>query len=65
MLVLTREIDEFIDVTATNGERIEICLLSLRCNKKARIGITAPEGVTINRREIQEVKDREAARESA
>jgi carbon storage regulator len=55
MLVLTRKHNEFIDI---DGGRIQVCVVEIR-GDKVRLGITAPIEVEVNRREIQEEKDRE------
>ena len=55
MLVLARKKDQFIDI---DGGRIQICIVDIR-GDNVRIGVTAPIEVEVNRREIQEDKDRE------
>jgi carbon storage regulator len=55
MLVLSRLKDQFIDI---DGGRIQVCVVEIR-GDKVRLGITAPIEVEVNRREIQEDKDRE------
>lgn len=60
MLVLSRKLDEIIDVTAPNGERLKIQVV--RLNRDAvRIGIDAPGAYRIRRREVTELiaKERE------
>jgi carbon storage regulator CsrA len=50
MLVLQRRVGEKIILDTSDG-RIEICLVDLR-HVKARIGVDAPDCVTIHRDEI-------------
>ncbi len=50
MLVLTRRLGE--KITINNGE-IEITVVQIK-GKQIRLGIKAPEGTTIHRKEIQE-----------
>lgn len=58
MLVLSRKRDEWI--TLNNGE-IRICVIDVRRNGAVRLGIEAPDYVTVHR---QEVQDRINAEES-
>lgn len=58
MLVLARKKDQFIDI---DGGRIQVCVVEIR-GDKVRLGITAPREIEVNRREIQEDKDRESLR---
>lgn len=51
MLVLTRKIDEPIDITAPGGAPIEIRVLEINGNS-VRIGIKATNDVIVNRREV-------------
>lgn len=51
MLVLTRSQYEKILVTASNGEVIEITIVSIQ-DKRVRVGIEAPPAVKIFREEI-------------
>jgi sRNA-binding carbon storage regulator CsrA len=45
-------------ITASNGEEIVVRLLDVQGHERARLGFTAPPGVKINRREVQERGDR-------
>lgn len=51
MLVLSRRLDEVVDITLEDGRVIEVAVVLIRSDK-IRLSITAPETVTINRREI-------------
>lgn len=55
-LVLSRKRNEIIDI----GDDIEIMVISIWGNK-VRLGISAPEHVTINRREVTEAIAQEEA----
>lgn len=54
MLVLSRKLDEVICI----GDSITIQVVSLR-GDKVRLGITAPDDVSVDRLEIREIKDAE------
>jgi carbon storage regulator CsrA len=54
ILILSRKCGEDIVITASNGEVIVVRLLDVQGYERARIGFTAPPGVKINRREVQE-----------
>lgn len=58
MLVLSRKKEQSIVITATNGERITVCVLGIDIGR-VRLGTDAPDGVTVHRNEVQEVIDRE------
>lgn len=49
MLVLSRHVNEFIDI----GNDISICIVEIR-GDKVRVGINAPKDVPVHRREISE-----------
>lgn len=64
MLVLSRKVDESIVI----GDRITVTVISIR-GDKVRLGIAAPDEVTIHRSEVyaavqQEKADAEKARQS-
>lgn len=54
MLVLSRRLDEVIYI----GDHIIIQVVSIR-DGKVRLGITAPDDVSVDRAEIREIKDAE------
>jgi carbon storage regulator len=54
MLVLSRQVDETIVI----GEDIEITVVQIR-GRKVRLGIDAPRGVSVHRKEIWEQIRRE------
>lgn len=54
MLVVTRKLNEEIVI----GDNIIVTLIEVK-NGKARIGITAPRDVPVDRREVREAKDRD------
>jgi carbon storage regulator len=56
MLVLSRKKNEFIDI----GSNISVVVVEIR-GDKVRLGITAPENATVNRREITEAIRRQLA----
>jgi len=53
MLVLTRKVSESIVIDTSDG-LIEIMFVGFRDGQRVRIGVEAPEGVLVNRREIWE-----------
>lgn len=57
MLVLTRFVDEVI-VIGEGAEAVEVTLVAIRGNK-ARIGVSAPKHVVIDRKEITVAKEKE------
>jgi carbon storage regulator CsrA len=57
---LSRKTGEDIVITASNGEQITVRLLDVQGRERARLGFTAPPGVRINRREVQERKPYES-----
>lgn len=59
MLSLTRQSGETIVATTSTGERIEFTVLQCKPGQ-ARIGITAPQSVRVDREEIDIRKRREA-----
>lgn len=63
MLILSRKKNESIILTL-GGVRVEITIVELR-GDKARVGVTAPDDVTVHRAEIQAIVDREAAERRA
>jgi carbon storage regulator len=58
MLVLSRQKDESIMV----GDDIEVRVLDIR-GKQVRLGITAPRGISVHRKEIYEAIQREKSEE--
>lgn len=62
MLVLTREIQQRILITAPNGDRIMITLCDIPDNSHARIGIEASQDYRITRPEKTGVEPCEAPR---
>lgn len=56
MLVLSRLKDESIMI----GDEVEIVIVDIRSDK-VRLGITAPKSVSVHRREIYDVIQREKA----
>jgi sRNA-binding carbon storage regulator CsrA len=59
-LILSRKTGQDIVITSSNGEVIVVRLLDVQGHERARIGFTAPPGVRINRREVQERKPYES-----
>ncbi|MBY8965998.1 carbon storage regulator CsrA [Algiphilus sp.] len=58
MLILTRRVGETLQI----GDEVSVTVLSIKGNQ-VRIGINAPEDVTIHRQEIAErLRDGEAPR---
>ena len=62
MLVLSRLKDESIIITVA-GTCIEVMILN--AYSKVSLGITAPKTVTVHRKEIQEIIDREKEEQNA
>lgn len=60
MLVLSRMKDEVI-VIGKGAEEIRITLVDLR-GDKARIGVTAPKSVPVDREEVRRAKDAQVQR---
>ena len=56
MLVLSREVNEKIIITAPDGTQIALMLVEVR-GDKARIGIKAPWTYTVHRAEVQNAID--------
>lgn len=54
MLVLTRSPNEIIDITLPDGRKIEIQICAVTKAGKVRVGVTAPFGVPVHRREVTE-----------
>lgn len=63
MLVLSRKSNESIQITTPQGQKIEVLVVELR-GDKARLGITAPRDVVIDRTEVAEAKIRDALRKA-
>lgn len=60
MLVLSRRCSESLVFTLPNGDRITVQVTEIKLTGHAvRLGIDAPKDVTIHRKEIQDVIDRE------
>ena len=59
MLVLSRDVEEWIDITTPQWVRIGILLMRAH-GGKARIGIAADEDVVIDRREVTKAKRADA-----
>lgn len=59
MLVLSRQHNEQIYI---DGDRIKVTVVDIR-GGKVRLGIDAPDGVSIHRREVHEAIQRKKARE--
>jgi sRNA-binding carbon storage regulator CsrA len=53
-LILSRKCGQDIVLPARYGEEFVVRLLDVQGYERARIGFTAPPGVKINRREVQE-----------
>lgn len=64
-LVLSRDLGERIVVQPLVGDPIQIQLVDIRSDRKARIGVKAQKGVRIDRHEIYESMQREKARQAA
>lgn len=60
MLVLSRQRDESIMI----GDDVEIIIVDIR-DGKVRLGITAPKGVSVHRREIYDAIQRQKEEEKA
>lgn len=58
MLVLSRQQSEEIVVTLPDGRRGVISVAEIR-GDKVRLGIDFPKDVGVNRREVQDIIDRE------
>ncbi len=54
MLVLSRQKDESIII----GDDVEVTIVDVRGNK-VRLGITAPQNISVHRREVYEAIQRE------
>lgn len=55
MLVLSRKVGESIVV----GDRVLVTVTEIRSDGKVRLGITAPDDVSVDRLEIRRIKERE------
>jgi len=53
MLILTRRPGETLIIETSNGEQIEVTVLSVKGNQ-VRIGTDAPDGIPIVRQELLE-----------
>lgn len=60
MLVLSRKKNERIICTFPDGTVLDVCVVDIR-GDKVRLGLTAPQGITIHREEVQRAIDAEAA----
>jgi carbon storage regulator len=54
MLILSRKKSQVITI----GDNVKITVVSVRGNR-VQVGIEAPKGVSVNRLEVQESKDKE------
>lgn len=61
MLILLRHVDEVIDI----GPDISIKVIEVRRGGRVRLGIEAPDGVLILRRELKGTGDSDAGSEGA
>ena len=59
MLVLSRFRDEEVVLRTADGQEIVVTVVAI-LRDKVRLGFDAHESVSVNRREIQEIIDREA-----
>ena len=62
MLVLNRKRDETVVIRCPDGTEIVVMVVQIR-GDHARLGFTAPPGVTIHRGEVQDRIDAEKAAE--
>lgn len=53
MLVLSRETNQSVVITAVGGQRIKVTVLEVR-GHKVRLGFLAADDVEINREEVQD-----------
>lgn len=60
MLVLSRKPNQFIDITVGDVQ-IELCCVEVR-GDKVRLGISAPQSVTVHRREVTDAIAAQAKR---
>jgi carbon storage regulator len=58
MLVLSRQLNETIDVTHPDGSRTQFTIVDIQ-GEKVRVGVTAPKHVVIDRHEVTVSKERE------
>lgn len=59
MLVLSRKLSERVVITTPEGERIEVQVVAFGSDGRVKLGFSADRAVSINRKEIQDVIDRE------
>lgn len=59
MLILTRETDESVIISPPVG-KIEVIVLHVTTSGKVTLGFIAPKSVTVHRKEIQLVVEKEA-----
>lgn len=58
MLVLSRQRGEVIVCTTLSGDRIEVVIVDVK-QGTVRVGVDAPIGIAIHRKEVQEKIERE------
>lgn len=64
-LVLSRAVGENIIIHPLVGDPINVLLVSILSDRKARIGVKAQKGVRIDRQEVYEARQRGKARQAA
>lgn len=58
MLVLSRHEGEKLIITTPQGDRAEVCVVSIN-GDKVRLGVEAPKEITVHRKEVQDQIDEE------
>lgn len=61
MLILSRRESEEIVIRAASGEQVTIMVVDIR-GDNVRIGVDAPQSVSVHRREVQDAIDRKEPR---
>lgn len=59
MLVLSRKLDEQIEITMADGRIVTVIMLGTKADGTARLGIEAPQDVVIHRQEVADEIRRE------